>query len=75
MAGVTTMMVSWLAQFARKLWSRLSTTANPLFRHITWPASPNLVTGTLADLLRSRAQLLAQNAVLRQHKRFSGRWW
>lgn len=37
-----------------------------LFRRITKPAHPNLVTGTLADLPRTRAGLLAESALLRQ---------
>jgi hypothetical protein len=48
------------------LWSRLSSAANKLFRRITQPARSNMVTGTLADLPRSRAELLAENALLRQ---------
>jgi putative transposase len=59
-------MLSRLAQFARRLWSRLSTTADQLVRCITRPACSNLVTGTLADLPRSRAELLAENSLLRQ---------
>jgi len=58
--------LSQLAQFARKPWSRLASTANQLFRRIARPACSKLVTGTLADLPRSRAQLLAENALLAQ---------
>jgi len=39
---------------------------NQLYRRITQPARPNAVTGTLADLPRSRAELLAENAQLRR---------
>jgi hypothetical protein len=39
-------MLSRLALFAKKLWSRLSTSANQLFRRLTQPARSNLVTGT-----------------------------
>ena len=38
----------------------------PTLSLLTEPARPNLVTGTLADLPRSRAELLAENALLRQ---------
>ena len=37
-----------------------------MFRLITEPAQSNIVTGTLADLPRSRSELLAENALLRQ---------
>ncbi len=60
------MMLSQLTRFAKQLWSRLSTAANHFFRHLTRPASSHQVTGTLADLPRSRAELLAENALLRQ---------
>jgi hypothetical protein len=46
--------------------SRLSRAANQLFRRLTKAARPNLVTGTLADLPRSGAELPAENALLRQ---------
>ena len=59
-------MLSQLTRCAKNLLSRLSSAANQLFRRITEPARPNLVTGTLADLPRSRAELLAENALLRQ---------
>ena len=64
--GVVTIMLNSLAQFAKKLWARLATAANQVFRHITQPAQSNLVTGTLADLPRSRSELLAENALLRR---------
>ena len=60
------MMLSQLTRFAKRLWARLSTAANQLFRHLTQPASTHLVTGTLADLPRRRSELLAENALLRQ---------
>ena len=59
-------MLSQLSRCANKVFSRLSSAANQLFRRITQPARPNLVTGTLADLPRSRTDLLAENALLRQ---------
>lgn len=59
-------MLRQLARCAKKLFSRLSSAANRLFRHIMQPACPNVVTGTLADLPRGRAELLAENALLRQ---------
>ena len=59
-------MLSLLTRCAKNLWSRLSSAASQLFRRLTQPARPNLVTGTLADLPRSRAELLAENALLRQ---------
>jgi hypothetical protein len=37
-----------------------------LFRRITEPAPSRLVNGTLADLPGSRAELLAENSLLRQ---------
>ncbi len=55
-----------LTQRAKRLWSKLSTAANQLLRRITQPAQSNLVTGTLADLPRSRTDLLAENDSLRQ---------
>ena len=59
-------MLSQLTRCARNLWARLSSAASQFFRRLTKPARPNLVTGTLADLPRSRAELLAENALLRQ---------
>jgi hypothetical protein len=46
----------------QSLWARLSSAAHQLFR-LTQPAIPNVVTGTLADLLRRRAELLADACV------------
>jgi len=59
-------ILSQLSRFAKRLWARLSTVTNQFFRRLTQPASPNLVTGTLADLPRRRSELLAENALLRQ---------
>jgi transposase InsO family protein len=59
-------MLSQLTRCAKNLWARLSSAASQLFRGLTEPARPNLVTGTLADLPRSRAELLVENALLRQ---------
>ena len=59
-------MLSSLSQFAKKLWSRLSTAGNQFFRRLTQPGQSNLVTGTLADLPRRRWELIAENALLRQ---------
>jgi hypothetical protein len=59
-------MVSQLTRYAKNLWARLSLAANQFWRLLNQPARPNLVTGTLADLPRSRAELLAENALLRQ---------
>ena len=59
-------MLSQLTRCAQILWARLSSAASQLLRRLTEPAHPNLVTGTLADLPRSRAELLAENALLRQ---------
>ena len=59
-------MLSQLRRCANNLWARLSSAARQLFRRLTEPARPNLATGTLADLPRSRAELLAENALLRQ---------
>ncbi len=55
------------------LWARLSSAARQLLRRLTEPARSNLVTGTLADLPRSRAQLLAENALLRRQLIVLGR--
>lgn len=60
------MKLSQLTRFAKRLWARLSTAANQLFPHLMQPATTHLVTGTLADLPRSRSELLAENALLRQ---------
>jgi hypothetical protein len=57
---------SQLTRFAKKVFSCLSSAANQLFRRITQPARSNMVTGTLAALPRSRAGLLAENALLRR---------
>src|SRR5258708_25693463 len=59
-------MLSQLTRCARNLWARLSSAASQFFRRLTEPARPNLVTGTLADVPRSRAERLAENALLRQ---------
>jgi putative transposase len=59
-------MFSQLRRYAKNLWGHLSSAASQLFRRLTKPARPNLVTGTLADLPRSRVELLAENALLRQ---------
>jgi putative transposase len=59
-------MLSKITQFATKLLSRLATAANHLFRRITEPARSNIVTATLADLPRTRLELLAENSLLRQ---------
>jgi putative transposase len=59
-------MLSQLTRCAKNLWARLSSAANQFLRHLLQPARPNLLTGTLADLPRSRAELLAENALLRQ---------
>jgi putative transposase len=39
--------------------------AERLFRHCTAPANSSFLTGTLTDLPRSKAELLAENALLR----------
>ena len=59
-------MLRQLTRCAKNLWARLSSAASQFFRRITKPPSPNLLAGTLADLPRSRAELLAENALLRQ---------
>jgi hypothetical protein len=59
-------MLNKLTRCAQNLWARLASAASQFFRRLTEPARPNLVTGTLADLPRSRAELLAENAPLRQ---------
>jgi putative transposase len=59
-------MLSLFRRSAKNVFARLSSAANRLFRHITQPARPSVVTGTLADLPRSRTELLAENALLRQ---------
>jgi putative transposase len=59
-------MLSQFTRCGKKLCSCLSAVAKQLYRRITEPARSNLVTGTLADLPRSRAELLAENALLRQ---------
>ena len=59
-------MLSYLNQSAKQLLSRLSSAANQLFRRNTQLTRPNVVTDTLADLPRSRAELFADHALLRQ---------
>ena len=59
------MKLSQLTRFAKRLWARLSTATNQLFRHLTYPASTHLVTGTLADLPCDRSEWLGENALLR----------
>jgi hypothetical protein len=66
-------MLSQLTRCARNLWARLSSAAGQFFRRLTKPARPNLLTGTLADLPRTRAELLAENALLRQQLIVLGR--
>jgi putative transposase len=59
-------MLSQITRCAKKLLSCLSSAAKQLFRRITQPARSNIMTGTLADLPRSRAELLAENVLLPQ---------
>jgi len=59
-------MFNRLVHFAKRVWDRLANAADQLFRRVTQPADSNAVTGTLADLPRSRAQLLVENTFLRQ---------
>jgi transposase InsO family protein len=59
-------MFGRLAHFAKRIWDGLASAASRLFRRLTQPARSNPLTGTLADLPRSRAQLLAENVFLRQ---------
>lgn len=59
-------MFDQLVHFAKRTWDRLAKAAHQWFRRATQPARSNPVTGTLADLPRNRAQLLAENAFLRQ---------
>jgi putative transposase len=63
---VLTIMFHRPAHFALRVWDRLACAASQLFRRVTQPALSNRFTGTLADLSRSCAQLLAENAFLRQ---------
>jgi len=56
-------MLSQLTRCTKNLWARLSSAARQLLRRLTEPARSRLVTGTLADLPRSRAQLLADACV------------
>ena len=59
-------MFAQVVHFAKGLLDRLAYAAHQLFRRVTRPALSNPFTGTLADLPRNRAQLLAENALLRQ---------
>jgi hypothetical protein len=59
-------MLSQLTRHAMNRRSRLSSAASELFRRLTKPARPSPVTGTLANLPRGRAELLAENARWRQ---------
>ena len=56
-------MLSQLTRCAQNLRARLSSAASQFFHRLTEPARPNMVTGTLADLPRSRAKLLADACV------------
>lgn len=59
-------MLTQLTRCAKNLWARLSSATHQFLHHLLKPARPNLLTGILADLARSRAELLAENALLRQ---------
>jgi putative transposase len=59
-------MLSQFTRFGKKLLSRLSAAIHRRLRRITEPAGSNMVTGSLADLPRSRTELLTENALLRQ---------
>jgi putative transposase len=59
-------MLRLLTRCGKNLLSRLSSAANQLLRQMAEPARANLATGTLVDLPRSRVELLAENALLRQ---------
>ena len=59
-------MLVHLKQCAKNLLSRLSAAANQLFRSVTQPGRLKVLTGTLADLPRTRSELTAENALLRQ---------
>jgi putative transposase len=59
-------MLTQLTRCAQNLWARLSSAANQFLGHLFKPARPNLLTGSMAALPRSRAELLAENALLRQ---------
>ena len=59
-------MFNRLVRFAKRVWDGLANAADHLFRRVTQPAHGDPITGTVADLPRSRAQLLAENAFLRQ---------
>ena len=59
-------MLSRLLRCAKDRLSSLLSIANQLVGRLTEPAHPTWQTSTLADLPRSRAELLADNARLRQ---------
>ena len=59
-------MFNRLVHYAKRVWDRLTNFADRLFRRVTQPAISYPITGILADLPRNRAQLLAENAFLRQ---------
>ena len=59
-------MFGRLAHFAKCVWDRLAGATHQLFRCVTQPALSSPLSGTLAELPRSRTQLLAENAVLHQ---------
>ena len=52
----------WLIQ----LFSRLITILEQAFLHLTQPTRHSITLSTLTDLTRSRSQLIAENALLRQ---------
>jgi putative transposase len=49
-----------------RLFAQLSSLLDHAFRHLTQPARASLLLGAAADLPRTRAQLIAENALLRQ---------
>ncbi|MCC7360113.1 MAG: hypothetical protein IT317_11580 [Anaerolineales bacterium] len=66
-------MLSQLTLCAKRLIARLSVAATRFWRRLMQPAHPSLVMGALADFPRSRTELLAENALLRQQLVILGR--
>ncbi len=55
-----------LSQPLKSLVKRISQVINHTFKTWTKPAKPSQLLGTLADLNRSKSELMAENALLRQ---------
>jgi hypothetical protein len=60
------MPLQLLRQAISQAFSRVITALEQAVKRCFQPAQPNLILGTLADITRSRSELIAENAFLRQ---------